>query len=52
MTYCAYEQDDFPDDQFERDDQGVLWHKVEPRHTALGEEPSQVNGIEEAPADE
>lgn len=51
MTYCAFEQADFPESEFERDAKGVLWHKgISPRHTTLGEieNPDDIPGMEEA----
>jgi hypothetical protein len=52
LTYCAYEQEEFPESDFERDANGVLWHKVNPRHTALGEidDPEDIPGMEDADA--
>jgi hypothetical protein len=53
VTYCAFEPGDFPDTEFERDAEGVLWHKgVSPRHTTLGEieNPEPIPGMEEADA--
>lgn len=49
MTYCAYEQDEFPDTEFEPDDAGVVWHKVDPEHTTLGQlkDPEDLPGLEE-----
>jgi hypothetical protein len=50
VTYCAFEQADFPDTEFERDEEGVHWHKTTPRHTTLGEveNPDDIPGMEEA----
>jgi hypothetical protein len=50
MTFCAYENRDFPDSEFSTDENGVVWHEKTPRHTTLGdpEDPDDVPGLEEA----
>jgi hypothetical protein len=47
-VYCAYEQREFPESEFQSDENGVTWHNVAPRHTTLGEVPGEdIPGTDE-----
>jgi hypothetical protein len=37
MVYCAWEQEEFPEDDFRIDPVHGKVHKVKPEHTTLGE---------------